>query len=243
MKLFLFDVDGTLTDSGQPLSTPMKDILRQLQTEDVHLGIVGGGIYSTILHQVGNVRLEHVFSECGSVYHFQNQLQYKKNLRKHVLFPHIQRLIKKTLQYLSTVEHPLSGQLIDVRNGLVYMSLVGMQATLEERKSFLQYDQTFSCRKRLLELLNKDVKEHQLEDRLHIVEGGAVGISVFPSEWDKVQVMETLLPLGYTEIHYFGDKYEPEGNDFLLLHHPAIWAHPVSCVSDTLQQLIQYITV
>lgn len=243
MKLFLFDVDGTLAESGDILSEDMKRILTRLVTEEIHLGIVGGGVYETICRQIGDVRFDHIFSECGSVYHFRNEFRYLKNIRHHALFPHIQRLMKKTLRFLSEVSYPLSGKMIDLRHGLVYMSLVGMQATMEERKRFQESDDMHQHRKRLLALLQKDIEDYQLTERLHVVEGGAVGISIYPSEWDKVQVMETLLPMGYEEIHYFGDKYGPEGNDFLLLHHPAIWAHPVKSVSDTLQQLIQYSTV
>lgn len=59
-----------------------------------------------------------------------------------------------------------------------------------------------------------------------------VGIGLYPREYDKVQVVECIRG-DYDEIHYFGDKYETDGNDYHLLHHELVIGHKVDSVEDT----------
>jgi len=239
MRVFLFDMDGTLAQSGQKLCPEMTNLLVRLRGPDAHVGIVGGGSYDKIIHQIGELEVDHIFSECGTVYHHNNhQLIYEKNIRHH-LFPHIRHLIRIALGYLSPVEYNIAGHLIDLRRGLVYISLVGMQATIEERTDFIT--KHGSHRNELLSILREYCIAHHLTDHLQILEGGEVGLSNLPKEWDKIQVLQTILRLGYTEIHYFGDKFQPDGNDYLLLNDPNVCGHPVLSVADTMEQLRQHI--
>jgi phosphomannomutase len=238
MKLLLFDVDGTLTESGHTLSEEMKKVLVHIQTQqDVHLGIVGGGVFSKIYEQTKDVYFHHIFSECGTVYHRDGQKIYEKNIRHHKTFRKIQELIKCALAFLSTVDYPISGHFIDMRHGFVYISLVGMQATQQERQDFIVHDTRHHIRHTLLQKLRHEIPDESIQ----VLEGGSVGLSLFPSEWDKVQVMDVLMFMNYDEIHYFGDKHSPDGNDFLLLHHPHVIGHPVTSVQDTKHQLLTFI--
>ena len=45
---------------------------------------------------------------------------------------------------------------------------------------------------------------------------------IYPSEFDKIQVLDIFNENDYDEIIYFGDKYYIGGNDYKLLHHPRI---------------------
>jgi len=49
--------------------------------------------------------------------------------------------------------------------------------------------------------------------------------------------MEVIKPFGYTEIHYFGDKYEEDGNDYHLLNHKNIIPHRINNLEDTIREL------
>lgn len=233
MRLFLFDVDGTLAESGQQVSEKMREMLNRFQNErDIHLGIVGGGTFLKIQEQTRGIVFHHIFSECGTVYHKKTIKIYEKNLRHHHLFPTIQRLVRKAMRFISQTDYPISGHFIDLRVGIVYISLVGMQASPEERHSFLIYDKQLHLREQLIQILRSECNQE-----INILEGGSVGISVFPSEYDKVQVMSVLLPLGYDQIHYFGDKFSNDGNDYKLLNHPNVIGHPVRSPEDTYKQL------
>ena len=73
-------------------------------------------------------------------------------------------------------------------------------------------------------------------DDVVISEGGMVGVGLYPKEFDKVQVVDCIRD-EYDEIHYFGDKYETDGNDYHLLHHALVIGHKVDSVEDTLHEL------
>ena len=239
-KLFLFDVDGTLADSGQVMKDDMKQALYILQKSGVDIGIVGGGKIDTIERQIDGVQFSHYFSESGCVYYKSNEFGekieepvYVKNIRDHTLYPHIQTLIRVSLDYLSRCKHTISGNFIDLRTGIVYISLVGMSATISERSQFIESDNKNYHRKELLSLLVHRAKELGVNDKLCICEGGQVGIAIHPIECDKTQVMEHLTPF-YDDIHYFGDKYKEGGNDHNLIHHTEVKGVPVDSPNDTL---------
>lgn len=242
-KLILFDVDGTLVDSGKEINSYMISILKELKNNGYHIGIAGGGSIDKILNQMKNeILFEHYFSECGCVY-YKNigtdllciEKVYEKNIRKHELYHYINILIKKALDFLSKVEYTLTGNFIDLRTGIIYISLIGMSATEEERKYFKEYDTKYKIREQLLALLIQAAKSLNIEDKVSILEGGSVGIAIYPCEWDKIQVLSSLSQ--YKEIHFVGDKYEEGGNDYGLIHHRSVKGHKVDNKQDTYELL------
>jgi phosphomannomutase len=238
-SLLLFDVDGTIADSGKKIEQRMIDMLIGVK-DRFDLGIVGGGKLEKILYQLQGVECKHYFTECGCVYHkvIDNSLQeiYIKNIRNHKLYPKINILIKETLSYLSKVDYMLSGNFIDLRNGIIYISLIGMVATEEERKYFIALNKKHGYILELLALLQAKALEMDILSGLSICKGGEVGIAIYPLEYDKVQVLDTLLT-EYDTIHYFGDKFDSDGNDYKLITNPNVIGHKVTCVEDTLEIL------
>ena len=116
-----------------------------------------------------------------------------------------------------------------------------MSATQQERKEFLNLDQIHKYRETLLKLLiNKEQELNKNQRKIDIVYGGSVGISIYPSEYDKVQVLEHLDINKYEEIHYFGDKYLKDGNDYQLLNNRLVIGHPVDSLEDTQKELQNY---
>jgi phosphomannomutase len=63
-----------------------------------------------------------------------------------------------------------------------------------------------------------------------------VGISIYPTEWDKIQVLK-YIQSEYNEIHYFGDRYQEDGNDFRIIHDSHVIGHCVNSYMDTMEQL------
>lgn len=236
-KILLFDVDGTIAESSQKISSEMKSTLLSLREKGYELGIVGGGRYEKIMEQVDGLELDHIFAESGCVYYRQQELVYKKNIRNHKLYPKINLIIKRALLYLANVDYDITGHFVDLRNGIIYLSLIGMAATLEERATFLKLDKVHEYKLRLLHILQKMGVDLGIEKELVILEGGSVGIGIYPTEWDKTQVLESLSESEYDTVHYFGDKYEPSGNDYHLLHHQRVIGHPVNCPEECLDIL------
>lgn len=240
-SIILFDVDGTLVESSQKISDEHATILNKLKDNGYEIGIVGGGNLTKILNQMDNlIYFNHYFTECGCVYHqpksntkdnLRLELNYMKNIREHPLYSSINKLIKKALLFISQVEYTITGNFIDLRNGIIYISLIGMSATNRERQYFIEIDEKEKIRKQLISLLIEEAKQLKVEDKISILQGGSVGISIYPNEYDKLQVLEHLTD--YKKIYYFGDKYLEDGNDYLLLNHDKVNGYPVDSPEDT----------
>lgn len=236
-KLVLFDVDGTLAESSEKIDYDIKTSLKNLSQKGFTLGIVSGGRLDKILDQLdNNIYISHYFTECGCVYHKRlsnnNKLDlvYSKNLRSHPLYDSINILIKCALYFLSQVDYTLTGNFIDLRNGILYISLIGLNATKSEREVFFKLDEKNHYRKRLLSYLDLEAIKEQIENEITICEGGRAGIAIYPNEYDKIQVLD-YLEKDYKEIHYFGDKYEKGQNDYRLISSDKVIGHPVNSVA------------
>jgi phosphomannomutase len=237
-RILLFDIDGTIAESSKSVGLEMKTAIRKKVVEGWDVGIVGGGKLDKALSQLGDLEMNHYFTECGCVYHRGRELKliHIRNIREHTLYTKINVLIKKALYYLSQVDYILTGNFVDLRSGIIYISLIGMTATHEERTVFIELDRQHNYRKELIAILKATAQEIGILDDVVISEGGMVGIGLYPREYDKVQVVECVRD-AYDEIHYFGDKYETDGNDYHLLHHESVIGHNVDSVEDTLREL------
>jgi phosphomannomutase len=240
-KILLFDVDGTIAESGKIINLDILNKLTEL-SKTYDLGIVGGGKYEKIIEQINNTNIfKHIFSECGCVYYKFNsnlskyELVYKKNIRSHHLYTQINQLVKVALGFLSQVNYELTGHFIDLRNGIIYISLIGMVALEEERNYFIELDKKQNIRKTLIELLVNKAIELQINNQVKILEGGSVGIGIYPVEFGKSQVLNYLMD--YTNISYFGDKYTKDGNDYELITNISVKGYPVDSPLDTLNIL------
>lgn len=243
--LILFDVDGTIVESSQKINKPMETILNKLKDNGFELGIVGGGKLDKILDQLGpDIIFTHYFTECGCIYHKNNsntkldlEYKYSKNIRDHNTYQEINKLVKHALKYLSRVEYTLTGNFIDLRTGIIYISLIGMAATIKERFDFIELDKTKKYREKLLKQLLDKADELKLTEKITIVEGGSVGIAIYPIECDKTQVLYQFPRIQYENIYYFGDKYEINGNDHNILNHPDVIGIEIDNPDQTLKHI------
>ena len=234
--LYLFDVDGTIAESSKTISTKAKNCISTLMLMGFHVGIVGGGKMDKIITQLDGLTFNHYFSECGCVYYKSNnktlEQVYVKNIRDHVLYPKINIIVKEAMKFIANVDYLISGHFIDLRNGIIYISLVGMCASNDERANYIRLDEMYGYRDKLLLILGEKAKDIGIYDGIEMVAGGSVGIALYPTEYNKVQVIVHLYK-NYDTIHYFGDKYKKDGNDYKLLNHPLVIGHSVNTVEDT----------
>ena len=247
--IIIFDIDGTLVESSYKISDEHAFILNQLK-KHYEIGICGGGTLERIIDQIDKkVYFDHYFTECGCVYHKnssknKNHLKlenmYTKNIRIHEIYPYINELVKNALKFIGNVDYLLSGHFIDLRNGIIYVSCIGMQATLEEREIFIEKEKEENIREKLINLLKENAEILNIKDKVSIKIGGSVGIAIYPIEYDKKQILDTIHQSDYENIIYFGDKYDPEGNDYHLINDPQVKGHKVDSVDQTYEILKKY---
>ena len=236
MKLVLFDVDGTLAPSGKKIEQPMIECLSLLKTkcDNIELGIVGGGSYNKICWQLDIAKdmFRYVFSECGAVVHIDGKLTNEKNMLELADRDILNNIIRTAFIEIASMPIIYHGCQMDFRKGLIYISPPGIQATDYERNIFAKADKEFDLRKKLIEkLLSID----NVKDQYEITIGGHVGIAVYPKGWDKSQVIDMIPNIDNLELYFFGDKTEPEGNDYPIYSHPRVKGYSVTDPNNTIE--------
>ncbi|AGF85146.1 hypothetical protein QJ854_gp636 [Moumouvirus goulette] len=236
MTIILFDIDGTLTLSGQKITNNMINVLKLLHHKNYTLGLVGGGTYEKIKYQMDSAinLFKYIFSECGAIIHINNKLIFEKSMTDSCDRLLLNKIIRQALISISQMPIIYNGNQIDFRKGLVYISPPGMQADVYERNYFLEADQKYNLREKLL----NDLKNIDENNKFEISFGGSVGLAIHPVGWNKSQVIDYLS--GFTndlEIYYFGDRTEPDGNDYPIFIHPMVNGVSVKDYIDTIKKL------
>lgn len=235
--LILFDVDGTLTPSRLVIKPEMKEFLAELKKKAV-LGIVGGSNYEKMEEQMGGGNFkqmyDYVFPENGLVAYHNGELFSKMSIKDHMGEEKIKKFVNYCLGYMSTLEIPKKrGTFIEFRNGLINVCPVGRDCTQEERMEFFHFDKEHKVRENFVAALEKEFPDLGLKFSI----GGQISFDVFPVGWDKTFCLGLLDLSKYKQVHFFGDKTHPGGNDYEIYEDPRTTGHRVTSPEDTMKQL------
>jgi len=124
---------------------------------------------------------------------------------------------------------------VEFRKGMINVSPIGRSCSQAERDQFYALDQKEHIRKKFVDALKEKfpVGDYGLQFSI----GGQISIDVFPIGWDKRYCLQYLEKDGFTEIHFFGDKTMPGGNDYEIFEDPRTIGHTVTSPEDTKRQL------
>lgn len=175
---------------------------------------------------------DYVFSENGLVA-FKNGKEFgRMSIKKHLGEENIKRFVNFCLRYTADLDIPKKrGTFIEFRNGLINVCPIGRNCTQEERIEFFEYDKEHKIREKFVEACQKEFTDMGLYFSI----GGQISFDVFPKGWDKtfcLNLIET-----YKEVHFFGDKTYPGGNDYEIYEDSRTIGHRVTSPEDTKQQL------
>jgi len=238
MKLLLFDVDGTLAKSTLQLSKEMKDKLVEIhEGGEYEMSIVGGGTYEHIIYQIGkeNEKLfTYIFSENGLVTYKNGELFHKNDIRKQMGEELITKVINFTLRYIANLDIPCKrGSFVRFRTGMMYVTSVGGDCSKQERADFAEYDLIHNVRSKMIKAYMDEFEK----DGVVALMGGQIGVGVHPNGWDKSYILKMANIEKYEDIHFFGDRCTPTGNDYPLYSHKDINGHFVKSPECTLKIL------
>jgi len=237
--LALFDVDGTLTIPRGEITHEMEAFLLTLRGR-ITTGVVGGSDFVKQREQLGPQTLQlfdYNFAENGLVAFKNGEHLSKTSLSDHLGEEKIQHIINWTLRYLSDIKLPLKrGTFIEFRTGMMNISPIGRNCSREERNDFETYDLANDVRKNMVEAMKKEFAAYDLSFSI----GGQISFDLFPRGWDKTYSLRFLPEEEFTEVHFFGDKTMPGGNDYEIYTHPRIGGpegrgHSVTGPDDTKQ--------
>lgn len=144
------------------------------------------------------------------------------------------KLVNFLLRYIADLDIPVKrGCFIEFRNAMINISPIGRNCSYEERLAFESFDKEHAIRPNLVKALETEFPDFGLKYSI----GGQISIDAFPQGWDKTFCLGHLKKYNFREIHFFGDKTAPGGNDFEIFSHPSVIGHSVKDPSDTMNQL------
>ena len=204
---FIFDVDGTLTPSRQKIDPNFEEWFTEFCiSNDVYL--VTGSDYAKTQEQLGDRLLQwplFVFNCSGNEVWAKGELQSKREWTPpQELYNLLQGWLESSKFSIRTGKH------FEERTGMINFSIVGRNASIDERKIYVDWDTSNRERESIAFQINS-----QFEDITATV-GGETGIDIHPTNWDKSQILEHFSLKEGGPVYFFGDRTEPGGNDYPL---------------------------
>lgn len=206
-RLFLFDVDGTLTPSRQNIDPSFKEFFSEFCVSNPVCFVTGSDKAKTI-EQIGeNLFNKALFSfNCaGNEIWEREKLIYKRSWEPpNSLISTLKDILEKSQYPYKTGNH------IELRNGMVNFSIPGRNCSLEQRKHYVKWDRETNDRERILSKLNA-----YFVNEYDIYIGGETGLDIFPVGFGKSQVVKYIRDMESNYVlYYFGDQIIPNHNDY-----------------------------
>jgi len=225
MKAIIFDMDGTLSESRQPISDEMIDCLRKIPNSYKKY-LVTGSDMAKIEEQIPEDVLLEVFDKvfaCNGTRVFNTRLDLDDETRpiepelihsvtlKDFYSDSDLNHIVNTLLKLAHETHTKikTGTFIEWRDSQINFSVVGRNCTTEQREDYIKWDKKSKERKKLVEQLEDKFQGWGLSFRL----GGQISIDITRQGWDKSYAFSNISEKP-EDCVFFGDKIVPGGNDY-----------------------------
>ena len=209
-RIFMFDIDGTLTPSRLQMTEKFAKYFDKWSEENKYYLVTGSDLDKTKeqLPIAYIDRAEAIFTCCGNQMWRDNELIYDNK------FKVTKKLNKLLGTILSNSVYPHRyGNHIEDRGSMVNFSIVGRNCTQEQREHFFKWDEEKGERKKISTFL-----KHKFKD-LDAVLGGQISIDIYPKGMDKSQIFDVIKQDRLVEIReyiFIGDRTEKGGNDYPL---------------------------
>tara|TARA_X000001382_G_C3159051_1_gene175604 strand:+ start:606 stop:1313 length:708 start_codon:yes stop_codon:yes gene_type:complete len=224
--IYIFDVDGTLTPSRNPMDKDFKDFFKKF-IKKKRVWLISGSDKDKTIEQVGEdiwKSVERAYQSSG------NQLWVKGKLKYQYEFKTEDYLKELLEMFLDKSEYPHRyGNHIEERPGALNFSVVGRDCTQEQREHYAKWDDKHQERKDFA----WEIKERY--PWLDAVVGGEISIDIYEKFKDKGQIVKDIRG----KFEFFGDRLYPGGNDFAIQQEIVIQkrkgckTHPVKTWRDT----------
>jgi phosphomannomutase len=207
-KAYLFDIDGTLTLPRQRMDPEFAGFFIQFAKDNI-VYLSTGSDRPKALEQVGSEIMNAcrgVFTCCGNEFWEGEKLVYEREF-----YPGI-RLVNFLKDCVEKSSFPTkAGRHLEYRKGMLNFSVVGRNATREERASYSEWDAKHRERE---EIANTIIAKRERFGMIDVSVGGEISIDIYPVGRDKSQSVTTVRQLHGLPIVFMGDKMKPNGNDY-----------------------------
>lgn len=244
MKIFMFDIDGTLTPHRLPMTSDMLAFFKDFCLEN-QVYLVTGSDWEKVKEQVP----ESILSLTMGIYTCSGNAFYgadgrPKHQKSFFPNPHLDAFLESMLE---ASPYPVkAGGHIESRPGMINFSIVGRDCTQEQREDYANWDSIYQERKMMRDKIISNFTG------LDVAIGGQISLDIYPKGWDKSQAYYAIKGRNpKASIVFFGDRLEEGGNDYPVYEamiksshdfrssssKTADFAYPVSDYNQTMETL------
>lgn len=208
-KVFIFDVDGTLTLPRQTIESDFQLVFEEFINNHV-VFLASGSDFEKIKQQIP-IKLIYdcmgVFSCMGNELWVNDHIIYRKKLN---LPPDVVLWLYEQLSNTKYSRHKLGSHNFEYRTGMLNFSIVGRDISQDQREDYYQWDLVSGERRAICDKFNDLFRKYELEACI----GGRISIDIQGKGRDKGQIYDYLSM--YDHKTFFGDQCMPGGNDHSL---------------------------
>ena len=238
-RLFMFDIDGTLTPPRLPMTEEMIEMFQGFCERNRVILVTGSDMKKVIEQVPENIRhlTEGIYTCSGNALTIGDTIVYEND------FEPPERLIDLLSDWKDYSHYPVkTGRHIEYRNGMLNYSTVGRNCTQQQREDYEAWDLENGERKILRERIL------HMFPSLDCAIGGQISIDIYPQGLDKSQSYHKVKSENPDHaIIFCGDRLMPGGNDYPFFKamgenqmkcRPLDIAVPVSSWEDTKRFLV-----
>lgn len=207
MKIFMFDIDGTLTPHRRPMTEDMVKFFLDFCKNNV-VYLLTGSDWDKVQEQVPPEILACVkgtFTCSGNDYRdSKGTLIYEKSFYPN---PHLDAFLQGILE--ASPYPTKTGRHIENRPGMVNFSIVGRDCTHEQREEYARWDNIHQERSMIRDKIMSSFTG------LDVAVGGQISVDIYPKGSDKSQAYHIIKEANpQATILFFGDRLRHGGNDY-----------------------------
>tara|TARA_Y100000592_G_scaffold562_1_gene915 strand:- start:27 stop:767 length:741 start_codon:yes stop_codon:yes gene_type:complete len=214
-RVYMFDVDGTLTKARQQMTENFAKFFDKWSSKNKYYLVTGSDL-PKLKEQIPIAyidRAQGVFTCCGN--QFYTNKDYNLKLEYENKFNPPEDLIDYLKEQLEDTNYSVkTGNHIENRGSMINFSVIGRNCNYEQRLDYYDWDKENNERKKIVKGI-----EFGWPD-LDAVIGGQISIDIYPKGMDKSQILKHIEKIENfycpDEYIFIGDKMREGGNDYPL---------------------------
>jgi HAD superfamily hydrolase (TIGR01484 family) len=211
-RVYLFDVDGTLTAPLSGVDEEFADIfLSWIREKKKIVYLVTGSDIAKTKRQLFSSFIDQatgIFTCSGNVFYSKGKKIYENVLQ---LPPKFIEDLELYLEHGSSWRRK-TGNHIEIRQGMVNFSTVGRNASVDLREAYARWDADQQERPDIVDYIKG------LYPNFEVSIGGQISVDIYPTGMNKSQVVDKLQETHGADVEmiFVGDRNVPGGNDWPL---------------------------
>ena len=227
-KLFLFDMDGTLTPARKKMSYDVLAYLEKLQRAGWDIGIISGSDMNYIEQQCDllfdltpiDVKSIHFLPCNGTKYYKGFKKVWEYDMRSKLGSNFMNNLYKALLGFQGNIvamylSVPLTGNFFQMRGSVLNWCPIGRNAMQADREKWIELDSKHYIREFFINHFNDEFNANEITIKM----GGETSFDIYPKGWNKTFPLDKEPFSKYDKIYFAGDRCQPNGNDEELYNH------------------------